>query len=136
MPLHKMKFRGAMKKLHLRAPKLDLSPHSPTNTLLFDDDSDSESRRPGRIPGDIPKGFFAVYVGEECRRYVIPVSYLNHQAFKVLLGRAEEEFGFDHGGAIRLPCNVAFFERLLWLLGRADPAVKSLEIEELLQLNL
>lgn len=133
MPLGKLKLKGVIKKLHFMAPKLDLPLHSPTRTLVFDNDSVSDTYRPAHIPSDIPKGFFAVYVGEECRRYVIPVLYLKHPAFQVLLGNAEEDFGFDYGGAIRLPCDVVFFDHLLWLLSWADTSVHSLEMEEHLQ---
>ncbi|KAL8556252.1 hypothetical protein ACS0TY_003889 [Phlomoides rotata] len=50
-----------------------------------------------RRPAEVPKGHFAVYVGEnEKRRFVIPVSYLNNTSFQELLYQAEEEFGFHH----------------------------------------
>ncbi|KAL6206188.1 hypothetical protein ACLB2K_023438 [Fragaria x ananassa] len=46
---------------------------------------------------DIPKGYFAVYVGEsQKKRFVIPISYLNQPSFMDLLSQAEEEFGYDH----------------------------------------
>nr|GMC82986.1 auxin-responsive protein SAUR21-like [Ipomoea batatas] len=46
---------------------------------------------------EVPKGHFAVYVGEtEKKRFVIPVSYLKDPSFQDLLCQAEEEFGFDH----------------------------------------
>lgn len=115
-----MKLKGAIKKMHFMAPKLDLPTHSPTSTLVFDNNSVGDTYRQALIPGDMPKGFFAVHVGEECRRYVIPVHYLKHPTFKVLLGLAEEEFGFDYGGAIQLPCDVVSFDHLLWLLSRVD----------------
>ncbi|KAF6172579.1 hypothetical protein GIB67_017132 [Kingdonia uniflora] len=52
---------------------------------------------PVAIAMDVPKGHFAVYVGEnEKKRFVVPVHYLNDPSFKDLLGRAEEEFGFNH----------------------------------------
>ncbi|KAJ8767123.1 hypothetical protein K2173_013520 [Erythroxylum novogranatense] len=55
----------------------------------------------------VPKGFVAVYVGEaEKKRFIIPVSYLNHSSFQDLLSRAEEEFGFDHPmGGLTIPCD-------------------------------
>ena len=53
----------------------------------------------------VPKGHFAIYVGEAQTRFVIPVSYLKHSSFQNLLSRAEEELGLDHcTGAIRVPC--------------------------------
>ncbi|KAF4348875.1 hypothetical protein F8388_002043 [Cannabis sativa] len=54
----------------------------------------------------IPKGYFAVYVGEEQKkRYVVPLSYLNKIAFQELLSMAEEEFGYDHPmGGLTIPC--------------------------------
>ncbi|XWS55031.1 hypothetical protein CRYUN_Cryun10bG0140000 [Craigia yunnanensis] len=45
---------------------------------------------------DVPKGYFAVYVGENQKRFVIPVSYLNNPLFQDLLSLSEEEFGYDH----------------------------------------
>ncbi|KAL6209499.1 hypothetical protein ACLB2K_020439 [Fragaria x ananassa] len=62
---------------------------------------------------DIPKGYFAVYVGEsQKKRFVVPISYLNHPSFQDLLRQAEEEFGFDHPmGGITIPCSEhTFFE--------------------------
>ncbi|MCL7028857.1 hypothetical protein MKW94_006173 [Papaver nudicaule] len=55
---------------------------------------------------DVPKGHCAVYVGEtEMKRFVVPVAYLNHPSFKILLSCAEEEFGFDHPmGGLTIPC--------------------------------
>ncbi|KAK9112972.1 hypothetical protein Scep_020491 [Stephania cephalantha] len=55
----------------------------------------------------VPKGHIAVYVGEtQKRRFVVPISYLNHPLFQGLLDQAEEEFGFDHPmGGLTIPCN-------------------------------
>jgi SAUR family protein len=64
----------------------------------------------------VPRGSFAVYVGEEMRRFVIPTEYLGHWAFAELLREAEEEFGFRHEGALRIPCDVASFEGILRLV--------------------
>ncbi|KAA8546056.1 hypothetical protein F0562_020493 [Nyssa sinensis] len=60
---------------------------------------------------DVPKGYFAVYVGEsEKKRFVIPVSYLNQPSFQDLLNRAEEEYGFDHPmGGLTIPCGEDIF---------------------------
>lgn len=64
----------------------------------------------------VPRGSFAVYVGEEMRRFVIPTEYLGHWAFAELLREAEEEFGFRHEGALRIPCDVESFEGILRLV--------------------
>ncbi|OIW08747.1 hypothetical protein TanjilG_03423 [Lupinus angustifolius] len=60
--------------------------------------------------GDVPKGHLAVYVGENHKRFVIPISYLNHPLFKDLLDWAEEEFGFNHSmGGLTIPCSENYF---------------------------
>ncbi|CAM8941742.1 unnamed protein product [Rhodiola kirilowii] len=62
---------------------------------------------------DVPKGYFAVYVGESQKRMVIPVSYLNQPAFQELLSQAEEEFGYDHrNGCLTILCSEDAFNEL------------------------
>ncbi|KAL6213164.1 hypothetical protein ACLB2K_012611 [Fragaria x ananassa] len=60
---------------------------------------------------DVPKGHFAVYVGEgKKKRFVIPISYLNHPLFLDLLNKAQEEFGYDHPtGGLTIPCSEDYF---------------------------
>ncbi|CAN0902435.1 Indole-3-acetic acid-induced protein ARG7, partial [Linum grandiflorum] len=61
---------------------------------------------------DVPKGFLAVYVGEELqrKRFVVPVFYLSQPLFQDLLSLAEEEFGFDHPmGGLTIPCSEETF---------------------------
>ncbi|KAK8668521.1 hypothetical protein V6N13_105974 [Hibiscus sabdariffa] len=56
----------------------------------------------------VPKGHFVVYVGEadEKKRFVAPISYLNHPWFQKFLSQAEEEYGFNHPmGALTIPCS-------------------------------
>ncbi|KAH6832937.1 SAUR-like auxin-responsive protein family [Perilla frutescens var. hirtella] len=71
---------------------------------------------------EVPKGHFAVYVGEkERKRFVIPVSYLNHPSFQELLFQAEEEFGFHHPtgrGGLIIPCSMDSFLHLTSRLSR------------------
>ncbi|XP_044488163.1 auxin-induced protein X10A-like [Mangifera indica] len=64
---------------------------------------------------NVPKGYLAVYVGENKRkRFVIPVSYLNRSSFQNLLRQAEEEFGFDHPmGGLTIPCKEDIFIDLI-----------------------
>ncbi|KAJ0252140.1 SAUR-like auxin-responsive protein family [Hirschfeldia incana] len=65
----------------------------------------------------VPKGHVAVYVGEEMenkKRFVVPISCLNHPSFQGLLSRAEEEFGFNHPiGGLTIPCREEIFVGLL-----------------------
>lgn len=74
-------------------------------TLSFNDTS--------AMSGDVPKGHLAVCVGEEMQRFVIPTEYLGHSAFVSLLRDAEEEFGFQQEGVLRIPCEVGVFEGIL-----------------------
>lgn len=73
-------------------------------------------RRPLSSPENtaVPKGHFAVYVGEtEKKRYVVPISYLKQSSFQNLLSQAEEEFGFDHPtGGLTIPCSEETFIHL------------------------
>ncbi|XVF35185.1 hypothetical protein REPUB_Repub18cG0123500 [Reevesia pubescens] len=82
-----------------------------TNVMCCD--SDEESCHSPEPPPDVPKGYLAVYVGPELRRFIIPTSYLTHPVFKILLEKAEEEFGYDHNGGLTLPCEIETFKYLL-----------------------
>lgn len=64
-----------------------------------------------RNHSNVPKGHVAVYVGEaQKKRFVVPISYLNHPSFLVLLNRAEEEFGYNHPmGGLTIPCKEEAF---------------------------
>ncbi|CAM8955623.1 unnamed protein product [Rhodiola kirilowii] len=61
----------------------------------------------------VPKGYLSVCVGEEMTKFHIPMDYLRHQAFGLLLREAEEEFGFQQMGVLRIPCDVCVFESIL-----------------------
>ncbi|KAL9224637.1 hypothetical protein vseg_000655 [Gypsophila vaccaria] len=78
-------------------------------------DSDEEGWLSPEPPSDVPRGFLAVYVGKEIprRRFIIPTTYLSHHLFKLLLEKAEEEFGFDHAGGLTIPCEVETFKYLV-----------------------
>ncbi|KAF7127377.1 hypothetical protein RHSIM_Rhsim11G0185100 [Rhododendron simsii] len=71
----------------------------------YDHDHDS-------LPLDVPKGHFAVYVGENRSRYIVPISFLTHPQFQCLLRCAEEEFGFDHEMGLTIPCEEVVFRSL------------------------
>lgn len=77
----------------------------------YDEDEDG-------LPLDVPKGHFAVYVGENRSRYIVPISLLTHPEFQGLLRRAEEEFGFDHDMGLTIPCEEVVFRSLTSMLLR------------------
>ena len=64
---------------------------------------------------DVPKGHFAVYVGEnEKKRFVVPVSLLSQPSFQDLLIQAEDEYGFNHPmGGLTFPCTEDAFIDLI-----------------------
>lgn len=63
---------------------------------------------------DIPKGYFPVYVGESIKkRFIVPLAYLNHPSFQILLDQSEEEFGYAHlMGGLTFPCKEETFIKL------------------------
>ncbi|XP_060676352.1 auxin-responsive protein SAUR22-like [Ziziphus jujuba] len=63
---------------------------------------------------EVPKGHFAVYVGEtEKKRFVVPISLLSQPSFQELLTKVEEEFGYDHPmGGLTIPCREDVFLHL------------------------
>jgi SAUR family protein len=73
---------------------------------------------PGSCGGALPKGYFAVYVGEEARRFVVPTGYLREPAFRDLMERAADEFGFAQAAGLHVPCAEEDFEELLRRLSR------------------
>nr|AMQ09585.1 small auxin up regulated protein [Boehmeria nivea] len=68
------------------------------------------------LPVDVPKGHFAVYVGQKRTRHIVPISFLTHPDFQTLLRRAEEEFGFDHDMGLTIPCDEVVFLSLTSML--------------------
>ncbi|CAN1785241.1 Auxin-responsive protein SAUR24 [Linum perenne] len=85
-------------------------PGSLANKILRQTGAGSSRSSSSRFQ-DVPKGYFAVYVGEtQKKRFVVPVSYLNQPLFQDLLSMAEEEFGFDHPmGGLTIPCSEEIF---------------------------
>ncbi|KAL5225311.1 hypothetical protein ABZP36_011950 [Zizania latifolia] len=74
-----------------------------------------EEEETSGLPSDVPRGHFAVYVGERRRRFVVPIALLDRPEFRSLLRRAEEEFGFGGagaGGLLVLPCEEVAFRSL------------------------
>jgi SAUR family protein len=64
----------------------------------------------------VPQGHVPVCVGEEggpVERFAVRADLLGRPAFAALLTRAAQEYGYGHPGALRIPCPVADFRRLL-----------------------
>ncbi|KAG9134629.1 hypothetical protein Leryth_000964 [Lithospermum erythrorhizon] len=60
-----------------------------------------------------PTGSFALYIGEERQRFVVPTSYLSHPLFKILLEKAYDEFLFENKSGLVLPCSVSTFQEVV-----------------------
>ncbi|ONK68128.1 uncharacterized protein A4U43_C05F7740 [Asparagus officinalis] len=65
---------------------------------------------------EVPKGYLAVYVGEDMKRFVIPTTYLSLQAFKELMEASAETFGYQNEGGLRIQCDAGEFEDTLKVL--------------------
>ncbi|KAM1803856.1 hypothetical protein ACFX12_029787 [Malus domestica] len=67
------------------------------------------------VPEDVKEGHFAVIAvdGDEPKRFVMSLSYLTHPTFLKLLEQAAEEYGFDHEGALTIPCQPSELEKIL-----------------------
>ncbi|KAK6915215.1 Small auxin-up RNA [Dillenia turbinata] len=74
--------------------------------------------------GRPPKGYIAVYVGPEMRRFVIPASYLSMPEFGVLMEQMAEEFGFEQEGGLRIPCEEDDFEKILLKCVKSEKRTK------------
>ncbi|CAL9088794.1 unnamed protein product, partial [Musa acuminata var. zebrina] len=75
------------------------------------------------LSGYIPKGCFVVCVGQEMQRFVIPTECLSHTAFAVLLREAEEEYGFEQEGVLRIPCEVSVFRSILKMVEKTKEGI-------------
>lgn len=84
------------------------------------------------VPEDVKEGHFAVIAEgreeAEAKRFVLPISCLSNPIFLRLLEQAAEEYGFEHEGAVTIPCRPCELERILaaqqWLQddGSSDDA--------------
>ena len=69
----------------------------------------------GKKTSKVPKGYLAVYVGPEFRRFVIPIRFLSMPELKGLMDDVAEEFGCDYhaDGALHIPCDEDYFRNVL-----------------------
>ncbi|XP_068662826.1 protein SMALL AUXIN UP-REGULATED RNA 51-like [Aristolochia californica] len=139
-----VRFRELLHKWHsisLRRPKgekcrkfLGISPSMNKrlrdSCVIGESDEENCGQSPEDLP-DIPKGYLAVYVGPELRRFIIPTTYLSLPVFKALLEKAEEEFGFDPNGALTIPCEIETFKYILQALGHNQKSQDDERIDNL-----
>ncbi|XP_052178543.1 auxin-responsive protein SAUR71-like [Diospyros lotus] len=114
-----------MKKLIRRLSRVaDSSQYS----LLRSDSSTAGKSCRWRLlrSGAVPEGHLPVYVGEEMERFVVSAELLNHPIFVKLLNKSAQEYGYDQKGALRIPCHVFLFERVLEALRAGDDSVQDL----------
>ncbi|KZV49524.1 hypothetical protein F511_12830 [Dorcoceras hygrometricum] len=67
----------------------------------------------------VRKGCLKVRVGlegEECQKFMIPISYLYHPLFKTLLERTHDAYGYDDAGPLKILCSVDNFHHLRGLI--------------------
>uniref|UniRef100_A0A5B7C2W3 Putative SAUR-like auxin-responsive protein family n=1 Tax=Davidia involucrata TaxID=16924 RepID=A0A5B7C2W3_DAVIN len=91
--------------------KMATNGEDPSKELLMAAGEMSDGQR--NIAVQVPRGFLAVYVGPELRRFVIPTRYLSMPDFKVLMERVAEEFGYEQEGGLRIPCEEEDFQDVL-----------------------
>ncbi|KAM1141084.1 auxin-induced protein 15A-like [Malus sylvestris] len=65
------------------------------------------------VPKDVPRGHLVVYVGEDCKKFIIKVTLLNHPLFQELLDLAEEVFQLATNTKLWIPCNEYIFISVL-----------------------
>ncbi|KAL4286663.1 hypothetical protein AHAS_Ahas19G0108700 [Arachis hypogaea] len=65
-------------------------------------------------------GYLAVYVGDNQKRHVIPISFLNQPPFQEL-SEVEEEFGYEHPlGGLTIPLELRLMKNLKMRLINID----------------
>ncbi|CAH8387254.1 unnamed protein product [Eruca vesicaria subsp. sativa] len=65
-------------------------------------------------PTKTSTGTFAVYVGEERVKQVVPTSYLKHPLFRMLLDKSRDEFHCtDQKVMLVVPCSLSAFQDVL-----------------------
>ncbi|KAA0040360.1 hypothetical protein IC582_001365 [Cucumis melo] len=79
----------------------------------------------------VNKGHFVVYTVDQ-KRCVLPIRYLGNYVLKELLKMSEEEFGLPADGPIKLPCEAAFMEYIVYLIQRHV----DLEVQQALVLSV
>ncbi|XAR69764.1 hypothetical protein NMG60_11001474 [Bertholletia excelsa] len=78
----------------------------------------------------VPAGFLPVYVGDERERFVVPIRYLSHPLFRMLLNKAYTEFGYEQRNGLIVPCRVEAFREAV---GAVEGGRRQFEFGKLLE---
>ncbi|KAL3515544.1 hypothetical protein ACH5RR_022446 [Cinchona calisaya] len=62
-----------------------------------------------------PKGHFVIYVGENLKRFIVPMSVLKKPSFQQLLDKSAEMYEFQNQKGIVLPCDESTFQKFIEL---------------------
>ncbi|KAF3951529.1 hypothetical protein CMV_022831 [Castanea mollissima] len=96
--------------------------HSKNSYNRIDSTKSSKTRK-------VPKGYIGLYVGEEKKRYEIPVKYLSLPAIQELIVQSQaDELEPKIQGPIMLACRTEEFDQLLKLAKVSTGILKILEI--------
>ncbi|XP_022133168.1 auxin-responsive protein SAUR15 [Momordica charantia] len=107
-------FKKLAKKVKVRAGtdggEAEASHHESLLRDRLELSEDQESQSPS---SSTPTGSFAIYVGDERQRFVVPTSFLSHPLFRMVLDKAYREFGFEQRNALVVPCSVSAFQEIV-----------------------
>ncbi|KAL2541081.1 SAUR-like auxin-responsive protein family [Abeliophyllum distichum] len=105
------KKKNGIVKLKIVVEKLLSSKKSPSEQV----EAYEEINESLNVPDDVKEGHFAVIAvdDDELKRFIIPLCFLTHPSFLRLLEQAAEEYGFDHEGALTIPCRPSKIEQIL-----------------------
>ncbi|KAK7825377.1 auxin-induced protein 10a5 [Quercus suber] len=99
----------ARRKISMLMKKLGLFSHSKNSYNRIGSTESSKTRK-------VLKGHIGMYVGEERKRYEVPVKYLSLPAFQELFVHLQEdELQAKIEGPIMLACKIEEFDQLLKL---------------------
>ncbi|KAL4571598.1 hypothetical protein LXL04_018361 [Taraxacum kok-saghyz] len=105
---------GSVKNLAKMAKVWGGTESSQSEWLLGDDEKQTYDTSDCSSPSDKNQtGVFTLYIGEERRRFVVPLGYLSHPLFKIMLEKSSEEFGFGQKNGLVVPCSVNAFQEVV-----------------------
>jgi SAUR family protein len=103
----------SIKKLAKKVKVVGRVDSDPAHLKLLKEYKEEEKIPTTKKVGSKKSGVFALYVGEERQRYVVPTRYLSHPLFKMLLEKAYNEFGFEQRNGLVVPCSVSAFHEVV-----------------------